>query len=96
MSCRHQPPGFQPGPTLTRPLHPQKIARGLLKFQILEADGFYYLCSKNEGADQCVTARLIYVVTPQLICAFVFAYAKSRFSHDVAHIISRINQQKKK
>ena len=25
-------------------------------------------------------------VTAQLICAFVFAYAKSRFSHDVAHI----------
>ena len=26
-------------------------------------------------------------VTAQLICGFVFAYAKSRFSHDVAHII---------
>ena len=25
-------------------------------------------------------------VTVQLICVFVFAYAKSRFSHDVAHI----------
>ena len=25
-------------------------------------------------------------VTVQLICAFVFAYAKNRFSHDVAHI----------
>ena len=24
-------------------------------------------------------------VTAQLICAFVFAYEKSRFSHDVAH-----------
>ena len=27
-------------------------------------------------------------VTAQLICAFVFAYAKSRFSHDAVHIIS--------
>ena len=27
-----------------------------------------------------------YTVTGQLICAFVFAFAKSRFSHDVAHI----------
>ena len=27
-------------------------------------------------------------VTAQLICAFVFAYAKSRFSHDVFHIIN--------
>ena len=25
-------------------------------------------------------------VTVQLICAFVFAYAKSRFSHDLAHV----------
>ena len=27
-------------------------------------------------------------VTAQLICGFVFAYAKSRFSHDEAHIMS--------
>ena len=26
-------------------------------------------------------------VTTQLICALVFAYAKSRFSHDVAQIV---------
>ena len=26
-------------------------------------------------------------VTAQLICVFVFAYAKSRFSHNEAHII---------
>ena len=26
------------------------------------------------------------IVTAQLICVFVFAYAKSRFSHDVAHL----------
>ena len=26
----------------------------------------------------------------QLICAFVFAYAKSRFSHDAAHIVLRL------
>ena len=26
-------------------------------------------------------------VTVQLICAFVFAYAKSRFSHDAIHIV---------
>ena len=28
-------------------------------------------------------AQISCVVTAQLICAFVFAYAKSRFSHDV-------------
>ena len=27
-------------------------------------------------------------VTAQLICAFVFVYAKSRFSHDAVHIDS--------
>ena len=27
-------------------------------------------------------------IMAQLICVFVFAYAKSRFSHDVSHIKS--------
>ena len=27
-------------------------------------------------------------VTPQLICAFVYAYAKSRFSHDATHLVN--------
>ena len=31
-------------------------------------------------------------VTMQQICAFAFAYAKSRFSHEVAHITSDIDQ----
>ena len=35
-----------------------------------------YLCSENKGA-----------VTAQLICAFVFAYAKSSFSHDASQIL---------
>ena len=35
--------------------------------------GLYYPCSANKGADQ--------------LRAFVFAYAKSQFSHDVAHIM---------
>ena len=29
-------------------------------------------------------------VTAQLICVFVFAYAKSQFSHDEAHIIYNV------
>ena len=33
----------------------------------------FYLYSENKGADQ------------RLNCAFVFAYAKSRFLHDMAH-----------
>ena len=31
--------------------------------------------------------------TKVLICAFVFAYAKSRFSHDAAHIDFNIPMQ---
>ena len=30
-------------------------------------------------------ALITFVVTAKLICVFVFAYAKSRFSHDEAH-----------
>ena len=39
----------------------------------------YYLCSENKGTDQLR-------VTVKLICVFVFAYAKSLFSHDKAHM----------
>ena len=44
----------------------------------LEARNFGFrkivLCSENKDADQL------------LICAFVFAYAKSRFSHEATHM----------
>ena len=33
-------------------------------------------------------ALISFAVTAKLICAFVFAYAKSRFSHDVAHLVT--------
>ena len=32
-------------------------------------------------------ALISFAVTAKLICVFVFAYAKSRFSHDAAHFI---------
>ena len=41
-------------PTLSdtnQALQPQNMARGL-KLGILEAEGLYYLCSENKGADQ--------------------------------------------
>ena len=58
-------------------VQPQKMARDL-KFQVNKVEGLYYLCSENKGADQ---------LSVHLICAFFFAsYAKSRFSHDMAHI----------
>ena len=33
-------------------------------------------------------ALISFAVTAKLICVFVFAYAKSRFSHDAAHVVS--------
>ena len=35
-------------------------------------------------------ALISFTVTAKLICVFVFAYAKSRFSHDTAHRIHKI------
>ena len=32
-------------------------------------------------------ALISFVVTAKLICVFVFAYAKSRISHDKAHLV---------
>ena len=32
-------------------------------------------------------ALISFAVTEKLICVFVFAYAKSRFSHDAAHTV---------
>ena len=46
------------------------------KFLIYKVEELYYLCSENKGADQ---------LSAKLICTFVFAYAISRFSLDVAN-----------
>ena len=44
---------------------------------IMKVEGLYHLCSENKGADQLRGHR---------VCVFVFAYAKSRFSHTMAHL----------
>ena len=59
------------------------MVRGL-KFCIQEVEGLYYPCSENKGV-------ISFAVTVKLICVFVFAYAKSRFSHDEAQLISAFN-----
>ena len=41
----------------------------------------YYLCSINKGTDQLY----------ELVCAFIFAYAKNWFSHNKAHIVCESN-----
>ena len=56
-----------------------------LKLRIYEVEGLYYPCSENKG-------QISFVVTVKLICAFVSAYAKSRFSDDVAHMLGFLTQ----
>ena len=62
-----------------RAVQPQKMVRDL-KFRILEEKGLYYLFSENKGAESLIICE----VTMQLICTFVFAYGKSKLSHDAA------------
>ena len=54
------------------------MARGL-KFRIKEVEGLYYLCSENKGADQLRGYR-------EADLCLCFAYAKSWFSHNAAHL----------
>ena len=74
--------GFVTRSDRNQAVQPWKMVRGL-KFPIKEVEGLYYPCSENKGADQ------LHGYTVQLIWVFVFAYTKSRFSHDMAHIVSR-------
>ena len=65
-------------------VQPQKMARGL-EFLIP-----VYICSMYTYCTIYVAqtkALISCAVTVQLICAFVFAYAKRWFSHDAAHFI---------
>ena len=50
-------------------------------------EGLYYPCSENKGADQL---RSLIPVTVELIYIIVFAYAKSRFSNDEAHMAFKL------
>ena len=72
MSGENPSLGFPTRSVTNWAVQPQKMAGGL-KSRIKKEEGLYYLCSENKGAE--------------LICFFVFANAKSRFSHDVAHTI---------
>ena len=72
--------GFRPGPTQT----------GLYSYRRwLDARNFGFRKSRDCTIRIAKTKALIsFAVTAKLICVFVFAYAKSRFSHDEAHMNS--------
>ena len=53
----------------------------VLKFRIQEVEGLH--CTIYVAKTK---ALISFAVTMKLICVFVFAYTKSRFSHDEAHI----------
>ena len=55
------------------------MARGL-KFRIKVGEGLYYPYGENKDADQ---------LHGKLICVFVFAFAKIRFSHGEAQIFCK-------
>ena len=68
---------------MNRAVQPQKMARGL-KFRIQEVEGFYYLCSEINSADQLHS----YYAADLRLC--FFAYGKSRFSHNVAQLLRQL------
>ena len=72
--------GFRPGPTQT----------GLYSYRRwLEGSNFVY--RKQRDCTICVAktkALISFAATAKLICVFVFAYAKSRFSHNEAQILT--------
>ena len=71
--------GFRPGLTHT----------GLYSYRSwLEASNFIFRKKRDCTIHVAKTKALIsFAVTKKLICVFVFADAKIRFSHDVAHLI---------
>ena len=50
-----------------------------LKFRIQKVEGLYYPCSEKK-------ALISFAVTAKLICVFVFAFTKTRLSHDDVHM----------
>ena len=72
--------GFPTRSLTNRAVQSQKMAKGL-KFRIKEVEGV----GKTK-------ALISFAVTAKLICVFVFAYAKSRFSHNEAQILFKCQQ----
>ena len=68
--------GFPTRSHTNRVVIPHKMTRGL-KFRIQKVGESYYLCSENKDTDQLRSYS----------CVFVFAYAKSWFSHNEAQLL---------
>ena len=71
--------GFQTGKTQTG-LYSHRSRLAASNFGFKKKRNCTILVAKTKALISCA-------VTAQLICAFVFAYAKIRFSHDAAHLV---------
>ena len=71
---------FQPGPTHDQGCTATEDGERLKILDLVST------CKGIVLSNLAKTKALSCTVTVQLICAFVFAYAKSRFSHGAAHI----------
>ena len=69
--------GFRPGPTQTE-LYSHRRWLEALNFGFTKKRDCIIFVAKTK-------ALISFAVTAKLICVFVFAYAKSRFSHNEAH-----------
>ena len=58
------------------------------RFEISDLGGRRQYCTIGIAKTK---ALISFAVTAKLICVFVFAYEKSRFSHDEAHLNSALN-----
>ena len=71
--------GLGPGPTQT----------GLYRHTRWLEAGIFVFRKKRDCTNRVAKTKALisFAVTAKLTCVFVFAYAKSRFSHDAAHIV---------
>ena len=71
--------GFPTRSNTNRAVQLQKMVRDGRNFGFRKKRGCTIYETKTKGLISCA-------VTAQLICGFVFAYAKGQISHDTAHI----------
>ena len=74
--------GFLIRSHIKRAVQPKKMARDG-NFQIKEVEGLHYVAKTKALISCTVTVQLI-----RAFVVFVFANAKSKFSHDRAHMLS--------
>ena len=78
--------GFRPGPTQTG-LYSHRRWLEALNFGFKKRDCTIRVAKTKALISAKTKALISFAVTAKLNCVFVFAYAKSRFSHNKAHMM---------